>query len=349
MKKDQVKRDLLYRLNSGEYSLAGRIPAERDLSKRFQVSRMTVRAAIDELVSEGVLSRHGRHGTLICRIPAIKPADEFSRKQILFVYFSSFREHPIDQFGASSRIYRGIECFANQNGYGLMVQSGENFLCRSSCSSFSGIIAGGSELEKRLPLIMANGVPVVTVDFVSYRYGLDAVCCDHYGAGVKAGQIVLDRQYRRVLLLICRYEGEDFIQPSFRSTLRGFMDSTESSSVTTFQHIVEARDVASHGTSVKSIQNLLKKEKIEVIIDCSEILTSYADILHKLPPLPAIVTTGNDNIVNCPQPIDVLSFDDQRVGFLAAKRLVAKMENPLLEPLRFLVPVKELKANPDNC
>lgn len=43
------------------------IPSERELCRRFQVSRMTVRQAIDTLVSDGVLERHQGKGTYVAQ------------------------------------------------------------------------------------------------------------------------------------------------------------------------------------------------------------------------------------------------------------------------------------------
>src|SRR5687767_4664008 len=42
------------------------LPAERDLAVEFDVSRITVRKAIDGLVSEGLLSRRQGSGTFVC-------------------------------------------------------------------------------------------------------------------------------------------------------------------------------------------------------------------------------------------------------------------------------------------
>ena len=41
--------------NSGEIAPGGRIPAETALMRDYQVSRITVRSAVQELVEEGVL------------------------------------------------------------------------------------------------------------------------------------------------------------------------------------------------------------------------------------------------------------------------------------------------------
>ena len=44
-------------------------PSERGLMQQFGVARMTVRQAIDALVSEGLLERAPARGTFVCKAP----------------------------------------------------------------------------------------------------------------------------------------------------------------------------------------------------------------------------------------------------------------------------------------
>jgi GntR family transcriptional regulator len=57
-------RDLIA---SNRWKPGDRIPSERELVSAFQVSRSTVREAIDLLVREGVLERRGSRGTFVAR------------------------------------------------------------------------------------------------------------------------------------------------------------------------------------------------------------------------------------------------------------------------------------------
>src|SRR3546814_12792163 len=43
------------------------IPTERDLAEEFEVSRITVRKAIDGLVADGIVTRRRRAGTFVTR------------------------------------------------------------------------------------------------------------------------------------------------------------------------------------------------------------------------------------------------------------------------------------------
>lgn len=62
---EQIKDYILHNIHSGEYQPHSRIPSERELSKRFGVSRLTVNKAIKELVQAGLLYVQIGKGTFI--------------------------------------------------------------------------------------------------------------------------------------------------------------------------------------------------------------------------------------------------------------------------------------------
>lgn len=63
--KYQAVRSFLIDLVERELGVGDAIPSERTLCERFGVSRMTVRQAVDALVSEGVLVREQGRGTFV--------------------------------------------------------------------------------------------------------------------------------------------------------------------------------------------------------------------------------------------------------------------------------------------
>jgi GntR family transcriptional regulator len=64
---------LLHRILAGDYGPHQRLPSERDLSREFKVSRITVRQALADLTQHGhVYTRVGK-GTYVCNPAAHKP------------------------------------------------------------------------------------------------------------------------------------------------------------------------------------------------------------------------------------------------------------------------------------
>ena len=58
---NQIKRDI----ENKKYKVGERIPAERQLASKFNVSRMTLRQAIKTLEDEGILERRLGSGTYV--------------------------------------------------------------------------------------------------------------------------------------------------------------------------------------------------------------------------------------------------------------------------------------------
>lgn len=60
-----IQQDLLKKIQSGEYAQGQLIPKESELTVIYQVSRPTVRQAIQYLVNDGYLERRKRRGTIV--------------------------------------------------------------------------------------------------------------------------------------------------------------------------------------------------------------------------------------------------------------------------------------------
>ena len=73
MKKSQmVKEYILQNIASGVYPIGHMIDSEPVLSERLQVSRMTVREAIRDLVEENILEKQHGRGTFVLKQPRFK-------------------------------------------------------------------------------------------------------------------------------------------------------------------------------------------------------------------------------------------------------------------------------------
>lgn len=71
-----VARDLIEQIGSGRYPVGSLLPTEFELCSLYAVSRHTVRAAIDQLQGQGMVSRRKRVGT---RVEAAAPQGGYSQ------------------------------------------------------------------------------------------------------------------------------------------------------------------------------------------------------------------------------------------------------------------------------
>lgn len=79
----QIKNILLKEISGGKYKKGDKIPSENVLPSRFQVSKLTVVKAIEELVNEGILERVKGSGTYVAE----------NKKQIV-LSIAAFRDCP---------------------------------------------------------------------------------------------------------------------------------------------------------------------------------------------------------------------------------------------------------------
>lgn len=62
----KIKDDILDKITSGVYEVGQIIPTEIELSQQYEVSRPTIRQAIQILVNEGYLEKRKKRGTIVC-------------------------------------------------------------------------------------------------------------------------------------------------------------------------------------------------------------------------------------------------------------------------------------------
>jgi len=65
----QIKRELLARIDSGEWGPGAQLPTEPELEEEFGASRGTVRRALSELSFEGRIHRRSGKGTFVAKLP----------------------------------------------------------------------------------------------------------------------------------------------------------------------------------------------------------------------------------------------------------------------------------------
>ena len=96
----KIHNQLRENIEDGKWKVGEKIPAERELAGQFNVSRMTLRQAIQELVDEGILERRVWN---ICCQPKSSRTDVWSNKfygpdevlregSLQYHYFVSFND-----------------------------------------------------------------------------------------------------------------------------------------------------------------------------------------------------------------------------------------------------------------
>lgn len=201
----QVRSLLVDEIKSGVYVANHRIPSERDLAEKYGVSRASVREAITELLSTGVLFRAGGRGTFVAQDPPpeIVPTQHF--RQLGF-WISSEIFHFVQS--GYTRILTGVEEVCRAEGYALDFHS-VNEDTESLDSLFpphprhpeaaAHIIAGGLR-NATVERLQRLGKPLIVVDPLMRRkqQNIDCVRIDYAHGTRQAIQHLAELGHREI-------------------------------------------------------------------------------------------------------------------------------------------------------
>ena len=195
----QVEEGIRQRIESGEFKPGERLPPQYELAQEYQVSMITVRRAINNLVHQGVLFTRPGKGTYVEEPGRSLLLDQ--QKTIGLVLRSI--QNPY-----FSMILEGIEEEVSQNGYFLLLSSSEDRLTKEEIliQHFLEVGVGGliiasmSHSYRASPMMRKlheSGYPYVMVSYIEdpevYYVG-----CDHRKGAYMATEYLIKQGYRKI-------------------------------------------------------------------------------------------------------------------------------------------------------
>ena len=110
----QIEEELKGEIASGEIGSLSRLPSENELTARFNVSRMTIRKALDRMVADGLLFRRAGKGTYVA-LPKIEHVASQAKS-----FSDSMQQHGLrsSTLVLSSGIVKAYGQMANRLGVG---------------------------------------------------------------------------------------------------------------------------------------------------------------------------------------------------------------------------------------
>jgi DNA-binding LacI/PurR family transcriptional regulator len=342
-KRERLKEALLFRLVSGDFSVGDRIASEREIAAQYSVSRVTVRAVIDEMVDEGYLVREARVGTVIARLPQLVGASHADTPEhapvIVFVCTPSATTEGFDSFVDYWPPFRGAQRFADQHGAILSIQSGPNFDRMLTHDRFQGdgVMISGTNIDPLLDELMHREVPVVSTDYLPDRYDVEAVATDCISSGRIAAARVRGRKARKVLFLVSHFAGEDFVQPNYERCLMGLRASLTPEIELDVCEVMLSSDQKCDESTADEAMKQVGKADIAVYGSAGlyDVLRAHDAKAMSESYHIAITSRQDIRIEKNGEPI---YLDAERVGYLACKRLCEKIRNPQERAIRILVP-----------
>lgn len=351
LKKEKTYKEIIYYILSENLQFGNRIPTEYELCQKFNVSRITLRAAVDRLVQENILKRDGRNGTIVQQLPSSEKSADIRQKQILFVYFSSISGGFLEAVGtAPEQIYRGIEKYINEHDDALIVQTGDNFLKTnfSMLNNVDGVIFGGKINNNAISKIVDRRIPILAIDEFQPLCNFDAISCDQFEAGYLATQAIFNRKKAdKIIFLELYYSKAERLQPAYRRQLRGineFLYQEDKKAAIEYPIFIEQCSGANLASTTDALATFIVENSIDGLVACSnnleELLIDYSNRYKPLntSKLPGCLVTAEAGDVE-QNPFDSVYLNIQKAGYLAAERLYTKIKAPFSQTLRILIPV----------
>ncbi len=186
-------------IRDGEYPVGTLLPPEREIEKKFSVSRVTVRLAIKELFAKGYLDKGPGLRALIANTA---PAATRATREYANMAFVSQRA-----FEGALCVYRSLyeaimrECYAKETRL-FYVNAGKPIPDFIRETRFSAIFIAGDEMARRGAASLAcQGTRLVSIDDNTWEEGVWIVGSDNYQCGQLAAERLIARKRVRPLFI----------------------------------------------------------------------------------------------------------------------------------------------------
>ena len=197
----QIRRDIEDQILSGKIRIGDRLMSENEMLQHYGVARMTVRAALTELVSSGCVAKERGRGTFCVALPR---KEEKQKIDVLLdaedVYFMPYFVNGIgsvlqkngchlmlhDTGGEQEQMERIFRELLEEGTQGVLVQP------------YTGNQTLSSGLTEQLQLCMDSGIPLVTLDGKFPGFDFAGFMTDDVAGGALATRHLISMGHERI-------------------------------------------------------------------------------------------------------------------------------------------------------
>ncbi|NLY52655.1 MAG: substrate-binding domain-containing protein [Firmicutes bacterium] len=199
-----IKTDILEEIRAQRLQPGVRIPSERELSKKYGVSRTVVRKALSELIDEGILISIPGSGTYVMQ-PA-KPNQPHHKTIAFLLCTRGIPDYTVTTNYFYAQVLRGIELQTRRLGYQCLVSTidelaFDNDHLRSIIRRVDGLILGELRCEKLHNYIRQTNIPAVLISPSLDSPVFDRILIDNFAGSVAATDYLIRRGHRRIAFL----------------------------------------------------------------------------------------------------------------------------------------------------
>lgn len=349
----QIQQFFLDNIQQGNWKPEEKIPSENELSKQFNVSRITIKKALDELVESGLVYRIQGKGTFL--------ASDYGSEPVIYEHKSVSAEQKNKLIAVmmprvntlfNAAILNQIEQTLASDGYRMIVcqtkdsQHVEEQSIKAVLEiGVQGIIiypAEGETYNEEVLRLTLEGFPIVLID--RYFRGIDAnsVCSDNIDGAYQATKYLLGLGHSRIGIISSKHQGTTSIEDRIAGHEKALAD---------FDIPIDHR---LYNLNLEIMNRAENVAKIQEFLKANHDLTAIFAISNGLDVLKAAKISE----IDIPNDLSVIMFDDhdyaqffnqaptcikqdeRAIGESAANLVISSIKNPTIKRQKILIPTK---------
>ncbi|MCD6222032.1 GntR family transcriptional regulator [bacterium] len=325
----KIKEEIKEQIESGRLKENDKIPSIVELSKKYNVSTITIRLAISELVKEGYLETRGSKGTYV----KLKKPD--NKLIALFFY-----EDTHNQF--IGPIYSGIEQVLSIEGYHTVFlktdgnqEKEAKYLQEILEREPEGIIISPASSSVDSPSVYflrqlkEKNIPIVFIDIKIENFECDYVETDNLQAGYEATKYLIEKGHKKIGIILARDVN------TIRERFSGYLQCLKDNSIEFNRIYVKQHTNQKYYEETGYICGLellnLKDPPTAIFCTCDGIAVGLYKACHemnlKIPEDISVI--GFDNLKFTEYmipPLTTVSQEKKKMGKYAAKILMSRIK-----------------------
>ena len=299
----QIYNNLLKDIGNGKFASGDKIPSEKELTQQFEVSRITVKKALEKLSLDGYISRMRGKGSFVnnnTQTNTNKNLHSMKGKLIGTIF-----NNITDTYGTG--IFDGIETTVLENGYFIVPRRSFDIISEEDRAieellelGVDGLIiepVHGEYFSNRILRLILDGFPIVFIDRELRGVASSVVCSDNIKAGECAMDYLLALGHRDFCILTSIPKDTSSIEDRLEGVERSFAKNSIMPDKALWIDILGS-DLEKIEEQSEIIANTLKKNKN---VTCIFALEYELGMIA----LKAVTSIGK----NVPNDISIMSFD----------------------------------------
>jgi GntR family transcriptional regulator of arabinose operon len=340
-------------IERGEHPHGSRLPSEASLVRQFGISRGTLRHALNTLRARGVIEAVPTRGWFV---RGAAPTESGARRRVVGVVLPSVARPSLPDLlsAIEEELHaRGYSMLVGSSGWSREQQAGR--VRRILAEGVSGLICYPIDYHPDGELfggLAADGFPVVLIDRHIVGCSVDTVEADNAGGAFVAVAHLIEQGHRRIAFI----STDNLTTTSVAERLEGYRLALATAGLDADPALVFARipvvrawgadyPVASKDQA-RIIASFLEKSDATAAFALHdhlalEVVAAARSLKRRVPEDLAVAGFDDDPLLgNVAVPLTTIAQPRERIGRLAAERVVDRIERRLTETSRIILPTQ---------